>query len=678
MKKWKINNYDTAAVADLSRRCDLTPLTLKVLSSRGYNDLETISAMLSSEELADPFTITDMRKAVDAISRAVDDYELICIYGDYDCDGVTSTTILYSYLQNIGANVMYFIPERSDGYGMNMDAISRLAEQGVKLIVTVDNGISAINEAERIYELGMKLVVTDHHQPGEKLPRAEAVLDPHRVDCTSEYKDLCGAGVALKLCIALSDGDTDLILEAFSDICALGTVADVVPLTGENRTIVKTGLMYMKNTENFALDLLMKKASVNRDALNSTSVAFQLAPRINASGRFGSPMTAVKALLSDDEDEAETYVETLMTLNEERRSRENDILKAILQYIDNNPHILNQRVLILAGKNWHHGVIGIVAAKLLEQFGKPTILLSIEENGFARGSARSIKGFNIFECLSYASDLLDHFGGHECAGGLTIDVSKITEFTERVYKFADRFEMMPTLTVDCDLVLEPADLAVNNVKGLSVLEPFGAGNNKPIFAMTDASVVRIESLSGGKHSRLMLKFQGAQYSAPIFGVSPSDLGIRQGDRLDLAVSLEINDFADKQYVNLRIVDYRPHGINQERYFNARDCYERFVLGAELPQAFLKKINPAREELVTVYKKLASEKDTGIDELYMSIRSASMNYCKLRIILDAFMQTGPCSISASSHRVRLLPVKEKADLDSAEILTRLRSKINKEE
>ena len=261
---------------------------------------------------------------------------------------------------------------------------------------------------------------------------------------------------------------------------------------------------------------------------------------------------------------------------------------------------------------------------------------------------------------------------------LTIEVSKITEFTEHVYKFADRFEMMPTLTVDCDLVLEPADLAVNNVKGLSVLEPFGAGNNKPIFAMTDASVVRIESLSGGKHSRLMLKFQGAQYSAPIFGVSPSDLGIRQGDRLDLAVSLEINDFADKQYVNLRIVDYRPHGINQERYFNARDCYERFVLGAELPQAFLKKINPAREELVTVYKKLASEKDTGIDELYMSIRSASMNYCKLRIILDAFMQTGLCSISASSQRVRLLPVKEKVDLDSAEILTRLRSKINKEE
>lgn len=677
MKRWKINEYDAAAVSDLSRRCDLTPLTLKVLSSRGYNDLESIAALLNSDELADPFTITDMQKAVDAVSRAVDEYELICIYGDYDCDGVTATTILYSYLQNIGANVMYYIPERADGYGMNIAAVEKLAEQGVRLIITVDNGISAINEAEKIYELGMKLVVTDHHQPGEKLPRAEAVLDPHRADCTSEFKDLCGAGVALKLCIALSEGDSEMMLEQFSDICALGTVADVVPLTGENRTIVRTGLMYLKNTENFALDLLMKKAAVNRESLNSTSISFQLAPRINASGRFGSPMTAVKALLAEDEDDAETYVDMLMSLNEERRTIENDILKAILHYIDTNPHVLDQRVLILAGNSWHHGVIGIVAAKLLEQFGKPTILLSIEENGFARGSARSIKGFNIFECLSYASDLLDHFGGHECAGGLTVATSNIREFTKRIYEYAERFDMMPALTVECDLALEPADLTVENVRGLSVLEPFGAGNNKPVFAMNDAVAERIESMSGGKHSRLTLNYRGSRYNAPIFGVSPADLGIRQGDRLDLAVSLEINDYGGKQYINLRINDHRPHGINQERYFNARDCYERFANGAELPQAFLKKIDPSREELVLVYKKLAADKETGIDELYVSLRSASMNYCKLRIILEAFVQTGLCDISASAQRVKLLPVKQKVDLESAEILTRLRSKINKE-
>ncbi|SDB13966.1 single-stranded-DNA-specific exonuclease [Ruminococcaceae bacterium FB2012] len=678
MKRWKINEYNSAAVSDLSRRCDLTPLTLKVLSSRGFNDLDQIASLLRSDEFADPFTITDMRKAAETIEQAVDAYELICIYGDYDCDGVTATTILYSYLQNIGANVMYYIPERADGYGMSITAVEKLAEQGVRLIVTVDNGISAINEAEKIYELGMKLVVTDHHQPGEKLPRAEAVVDPHRADCTSEYKDLCGAGIALKLCIALNDGEAETVIEQFSDICAIGTVADVVPLTGENRKIVKTGLAYLKNTENFGLDQLMTKASVNRESLSSTTIAFQIAPRINASGRFGSPLTAVKALLAEDEDEAETYVDTLVTLNEERRSTENDILKAILHYIDNNPHVLNQRVLILAGNAWHHGVIGIVAAKLLEQFGKPTILLSIEDNGFARGSARSIKGFNIFECLTYASDLLDHYGGHECAGGLTVSKDKIGELTKRIYKFAERFDMMPTLSVDSDFTLEPADLTVENVKGLSVLEPFGAGNSRPVFAMIDAAVEKVEPLSGGKHSRLQLNYRGTQYYAPIFNVSPSVLGINQGDRLDLAVNLEINEYGGKQSINLRIVDQRPHGINQDRYFNARDCYERFSLGAELPLAFLKKIDPSREELVLVYKKLSAEKEMDIDGLYMSLRSATMNYCKLRIILDAFVQTGLSVLSASANSVKLLPVTQKVDLDSADVLTRLRSKINKEE
>ena len=678
MKRWKINEYDNAAVAALSGRCDLTPLTLKVLSSRGYNDLESVASLFNTAELADPFLMTDMQKAVDAINEAADSNDLICIYGDYDCDGVTATTILYSFLVNYGANVMYRIPERSEGYGMSIAAVEEMAEQGVRLIVTVDNGISAINEAERIYELGMELVVTDHHQPGEKLPRAEAVLDPHRADCTSTYKDLCGAGVALKLCIALSEGDSATVLEQYSDICALGTVADVVPLTGENRTIVRTGLSYMKNTENFGLDLLMERSSVNRASLNSSSIAFQLSPRINASGRFGSPTAAVKALLAEDEEEAAVYVDMLMTLNEQRRSIENEIMKAILIYIDAHPEVLDQRVLILAGSGWHHGVIGIVAAKLLEQFGKPTILLSIEDNGFARGSARSIKGFNIFECLTYAADLLDHFGGHECAGGLTIATDLIPQFTKRVYEFASRFEVMPALTVDCDLTLEPADLTVENVKGLSVLEPFGADNTKPVFAMIGAAVERIDALSGGKHSRLMLNFKGMQTAAPIFGVSPSALDIRTGDRLDLAVTLDINEYNGRESVNMRIADHRPHGVNQDRYFNARDCYERFALGAELPLPFLKKIYPSREELVAVYKQLNADRQTGIDALYMRMRSPSMNYCKLRIILDAFTQTGLCELSHSADTVKLLPVREKVELDRADVLIRLRKEINKEE
>ncbi|MGN0624142.1 MAG: DHH family phosphoesterase, partial [Oscillospiraceae bacterium] len=315
MKRWKVKKANEQLAAEFCRKCDLSPLTLKVMTARGCEDFQQIVDFFSEAELSDPFMIKDMQLAVDVISQAVDSYELICVYGDYDCDGVTATAILYNYLESMGANVMYFIPEREAGYGMNMEAISELAEKGVSLIVTVDNGISAHKEADEIAKLGMKLVITDHHQPSETLPKAAAVVNPHRQDCPSIYKDLAGVGVALKLCAALDGGNYDLILEQYSDICALGTVADIVPLTGENRTIVRKGLMYMKNSENLGLNFLIDKAGVNRDKLNSGAIAFQLSPRINASGRFGSPLTAVKALLSEDEEDAESYVDTLMTLN---------------------------------------------------------------------------------------------------------------------------------------------------------------------------------------------------------------------------------------------------------------------------------------------------------------------------------------------------------------------------
>ncbi len=674
MKKWKINQTDENKAAELSRKCDLTPLTVKVMLSRGLDSFDKIVDFFTNTELADPFEILDMDKAVAAINKAVDDYDLICIYGDYDCDGVTATAILFGFLQNIGANVMYYIPERDQGYGMNMNAIDELCEQGVKLIVTVDNGISAIPEAEHIYELGMKLVVTDHHQPLEELPRAEAVVDPHRKDCTSSFKELSGAGVAMKLCAALMDGDLDTIIEQFSDICALGTVADIVPLVGENREIVKQGIMYMKNTENPGLDLLMNKASVRREELSSGSIGFQLAPRINASGRFGSPITAVKALLTEDPDEAEIYVDELIRLNDLRRNCEAEITKAIMHYIDSHPETLYRRVLVLAGNGWHHGVIGIVAARLLERYGKPVILISIEKDGIARGSARSIKGFNIFECLKYTGELLDHFGGHECAGGLTIQTNKIPKFTEMVYEYASKFEIMPAATLDCDLALRPEDITVENIFGLKALEPFGAENTNPVFAVLGARIENIISLTNGKHTKLELSFGSVRFPALMFGTSPESLNFVKGDIIDLGAQFEVNSFNGVRSVTAKAMDCRPHGINQDRYFSAKDCYEKFMLGSELPKEFLKRIDPDRNELVAVYKSLGKYKKITSDELYMQLRSKEMNYCKLRIIIDAFVQTGLAVYTASDDSVSLLPVSGKVDLMSADVLVRLKSMI----
>lgn len=674
MKRWRAGKYDKEQVAALKRRCDLSELTLKVLCARGYNDAESITAFFNSDTLSDPFAAKDMREAVDAIYKAVDNYELICVYGDYDCDGITATAILFSFLQNIGANVMYHIPERSDGYGMSISAVEMLAERGVQLIVTVDNGISAIAEADRIYELGMKLVVTDHHQPSEVLPRAEAVVDMHRADCPSEYKDLAGAGVALKLCIAMNDGDADLIMDQYSDICTLGTIADLVPLTGENRTIARIGLDFMKETDNYGLDCLMDAAGVRRDQLSASTVSFQLSPRINASGRFGSPITAVKALLADDPDDADSYVQMLMTLNEQRKASEANITNGILSYLDKHPEELDQRVLILAGRNWHHGVIGIVASKLVEAYGKPAVLLSIDKENIARGSARSVKGFDIFKCFSYVSDLLEQFGGHECAGGLTVKAENIPEFSRRVRAYAEGFDPMPMAAVECDIVLSPDDITVGNIKDLLRLEPCGEGNPKPVFALVGATLQKKYALSQGKHTKLELSYGGAVISAPMFGSAFDTFAYPEGAVLDVALNLEINSFNGTETVSSRVIDIRYHGLDQNKYFSAKDAYEKYKRGISLPKAFLKRMYPERAELVNTYKLIAAAKEISLDDLYFRTNSQSMNYCKLRFIIDAFAETGLVEFLASKQTVRILPVNGKVDLEAANVLRELKSKL----
>lgn len=674
MKKWKINVSDDALAADFKKKCDLSMLTLKIMTAREYTDFQQLVDFFNETELSDPFMIKDMQPAVDTILAAVDGYDLICVYGDYDCDGVTATVILYNYLESMGANVMYYIPERKNGYGMNMEAVKALAEKGVALIVTVDNGISAHDEAEEIARLGMKLVITDHHQPSETLPKAAAVVNPHRQDCPSVYKELAGVGVALKLCAALDGGNYDLILEQYSDICALGTVADIVPLTGENRTIVRRGLMYMKNSENPGLNFLIDKAGVNRDKLDSSAIAFQISPRINASGRFGSPLTAVKALLSEYDEDAESYVDTLITLNNQRKEAEIEIMGEIMKYVDAKPEILNQRVLVIAGKGWNHGVIGIVSAKLLELYGKPNVLISIEENGVARGSARSVKGFNIFKCFSAASDLLEQFGGHECAGGLTVKEENIEAFAQRVYEYANSLEVMPSAVIECDIRLLPDDITVDNIKGLSAMEPFGADNSQPVFAVLGAKPVRITPLSQGKHTRLDLEYGKSKFQALIFNKSSESLVFGIGDLIDLAVNLYINVYNGREYISAKVLDCRPHSVNQSKYFAAKDAYEKYMRGEQLPENFLNKINPSRQELVEVYKYISGVKEISADDLYMRLNKPAMNYCKLRICIDAFAQSGLVDFSPSVQRVKILPVTHKVELDSAPVLSELRKKL----
>ncbi len=678
MFKWKIERCDEAKVAEFQSRTDLNRLTLEVLSARGYNDLDSIVDFFTDTELEGPSALIDMDKAVEHIEQAIDSYDLICIYGDYDCDGITSTTILFNYLESMGANVMYYIPEREAGYGMNIEAVEELAEKGVKLIITVDNGISAIEEAKKCKELGIKLVVTDHHQPGEELPDALAVVDPHRTDCPSKFKDLCGAGVALKLCAALDGGSYDAVFEQYADICAIGTVADIVPLNGENRTIVKRGLQYLPNTEIPGLDMMLDKLKIDRKAIGSEHIGFRIGPVINASGRFGSPLTAVKALTSEDPEDAESYVETMITLNTMRRSAEADIMKEIEAYIDEHPEVLWHRVLVLAGKGWHHGVIGIVASKVLDKYSKPTIIISIEENGMARGSARSVKGFNIHTCLTYCEELLIKYGGHECAGGFSLLEEKLDAFRDKIYEFAAGLEKPAIKVITADKLLMPDDLSIDMVKGLKVLEPTGEGNLKPVFAILGAKVTDIAGLSDNKHTKITFTYGTAKAQALMFGHDPTMLCFAKGDVIDMLVNLEINVFNGRESLAIKVMDHRLSGVKQERYFAAKDTYEKLMRGEELPANFVKKIIPERSELVSVYKYISAVRTTDIDKLFMKLSGDSMNYCKLHICVDIFKDKGLIDYVPSSSAIVFKPVTKRVDLDESETLVRLRSMLGKVE
>ncbi|MCQ2459912.1 MAG: single-stranded-DNA-specific exonuclease RecJ, partial [Ruminococcus sp.] len=411
MKKWNICVPDRKLLNQLILNCQVSQLTAAALLSKGYTNPQAVADNFNTDSLSDPFLIKDMDVAAETINNAIDNGEKICVYGDYDCDGIISTVILFSYLYEAGADVTYYIPERSEGYGLNKNAIDKINDENIDLIITVDNGISAISEADYIYELGMKLVVTDHHQQGDTLPRAEAVVDPHRHDCTSPFKFMCGAGIALKLTAALDGGDYTLAMEQFADLAAIATVADIVSLTGENRYLVTEGMRLIENSDRPSILALKEVCGIKDKTIDSFSIGFGIAPRINASGRFGSPKTAAKLFLCEDEEQCLEIARELDDLNSKRKNTENEILSEIYRMLDEHPEISRQRVLFLCGKNWHHGVIGIVASRLVEQFDKPCFIAS-ESDGEIRGSARSFGEFSVFDCLTYCSDTLVTFGGH--------------------------------------------------------------------------------------------------------------------------------------------------------------------------------------------------------------------------------------------------------------------------
>lgn len=671
MRKWTVNIPDKNTVSKLTFGCGVTTLTAAVLAQRGFSSPESVAEKMNVSELSDPFLIKDMQEAADVINYAIDNEERICIYGDYDCDGIMSTVILYSYLLEAGADVTYYIPDRSEGYGLNMNAVDKIAEDGVKLIVTVDNGISAIDEAEHIYELGMKLVVTDHHQQGEQLPRAEAVVDPHRRDCFSTFKYMCGAGIALKLIAALDGGDYTMALEQFGDLAAIATVADIVSLTGENRFLVAYGTELINNTDRPALIALKEVAGLTDKTVDSQSIGFGLAPRINASGRFGSPRTAAELFLCDDYESAMPIAQELDKLNNERKNAEKDIIDNIYSMIYADPSIIRKRTIFMCGKNWHHGVIGIVAARIMEQFGKPVFIAS-ECDGEIRGSARSFGEFSIFESLTYASDALVKFGGHPGAGGFTIKSEMKDTFAELIEQYASKnHPIMPLAALTADAPVSPTELTVDNIKGLELLEPFGTDNEKPLFYIENAIVVDILPLSGGVHTKIKIKLGYGAFDVLLFRTSPSDVIVQKGTECDMIVTLGLNEFRGNTSVSIIVKDIRPHNFEQSKYFAARSAFEAFSRSEKLPPNYYPSMYPERDNVVKIYKHIP---ENGIlsDDLYLRLNDAKINYCRFCVSIEALRQLGLINVDPSDTRISRVKVSKKADLDSAPVLAALRN------
>lgn len=674
MKIWNVSHPDRKSANKLSFGCGITPLAASVLVSRGFTSPEAVSEKYNTDTLSDPFLIRDMKQAADIINSAIDEGRRICIYGDYDCDGVTATVILCSYLLECGADVFSYIPERSEGYGLNTDAIDEICSRKAELIVTVDNGISAVEEAEYIYSKGMKLVITDHHQQGDILPKAEAIVDPHRHDCTSPFKFMCGAGIALKLVAALDGGDCTMALEQFGDLAAIATIADVVSLSGENRFLVSYGLELINNTDRPGLIELINKAGLRGKKIDSRSVAFGIAPRINAAGRFGSPKLAVDLLMCEDENEAEALATQIDTLNTQRKNAETSITDEIYRTFDENPALLRNRVIFVSGKNWHHGVIGIAASRIMERFGKPVFIAS-ESDGEIRGSARSFGEFSVFGALTYAAETLEKFGGHPAAGGFTIKSGMEEKFREKLEEYGAAFhKTMPVPSLNADAFLTSDLLTIENVAGLSLLEPFGTDNEKPLFYI-EGIAHNINGLSENKHALINSEIGGKNFEVLKFYTAPEDIPLKPGDLFMAVVSLGINEFRGRRSISVTAEDILPITFDQKKYFSAYSAFETFMRSEELPPGYYPVMIPNRNTALKIYAAIPPD---GIDsdKLYMKIMDEKLNYCRYCITMEAFKELGIINISSKDNKIRRLPMKEKKDFASATVIKILGSMIRK--
>ena len=673
-KNWKIAPAAPEGRAALERE-GVHPLVACVLSARGINSLEQAAPFLSAENtpLHAPEEMKDLTRAAERVRLALDRGEEIAVYGDYDVDGITATCLLTECLEGQGGKVYSYIPDRlEEGYGLNREAVRALAERGVTLIVTVDCGITAVDEVEYARSLGVDVVITDHHECKEELPAAVAVVDPHRPDCTYPFKGLAGVGVALKLAMALVGPErADRVLEEVCDLVAIGTVADVMPMVGENRAIVQKGLDALARTQRVGLAMLVQEAGLDNRPLNSVSIGYALAPRLNAAGRMGQAGTAVELLLTRDSARARLLARELCDLNRERQSVEADIFAQCEKMLADVPQ---KNAIVLAAPQWHQGVVGIVASRLAEQHGCPAFMICLS-GGMGKGSCRSYGGINLFELLEGCEDLLEAFGGHELAAGFTVREDNVLALAQRIRaQVAAQTHRIREPELDVDVQLdEPEILDLQGIQLLDRLEPYGTGNPRPVFCLTGVQVLARSLVGAGRHLKLKLSKRGVTLDAIFF--SAGDILPEAGSRVDVAFYPQINEYRGNRTVQLHVVDLRP---TPNRARMERELMEKYDRQESLSVEEARCLLPRRDEFAAVWRWL---RQSGAEYAPVEVVPAQLaqllgdreRHMCLQVCLDVMGERGLLRLNGTPDRwqVTLLSVQGKVDLEASPIMIRLR-------
>ena len=730
-KPWNVSATRSQMMANDAARTIADELglhlpTAELLCLRGYDTPEKASAFLgkSTELLHDPFLMKDMKKAAERILAAAERREKIVIYGDYDVDGVTSVSSLVLYLRRLGAVVDYYIPCRlGEGYGVSEKSLSRIAEDGCRLLVTVDTGVTAVEETVFAKAHGMDVVITDHHECPDVLPDASAVVNPRQKDCPYPFKELAGVGVVFKLLCAMESlrcphdsmiNCVTRISNEYGDLIAVGTIADVMPVTDENRLIVARGLQLIEHSDRPGIVELMNASSGEskgaRRRITSGLIGYTLAPRINAAGRIREASVAVELFLADTTEKAEPIAKLLCDINKERQNQENDIVAAIREEYADSSILTSDPVIVLSGETWHHGIIGIVASRITERYSRPSIMISFEKTGgvatensepisdedVGKGSCRSVPGLHLVEALSACSDLLEKFGGHELAAGLTIKRKNLPEFRRRINAFAaEKMAAEPIETgLNADLEIAMQDITMEQAAELYQLEPFGVSNPSPLFVMRDALIRELTPVGGGKHLRLSVGNDRLGVTAMCFRTTMDELDMYPGDVADIMFSMDVNEFQGVRSVQLIVKSIRlvpEDAAAEQREDDVYGAIRTYLAGGEvtLPSDVASFI-PTRDDFATVYRKIRAElrlshKVFSLRALAHLLRTSGtpVGLCKLRLVLDVLGELSHLYVEDVStehtlvYRFNMPETQQNAPLESSLTLCKLQHLAAKE-